>query len=163
MLGEEALHLFPTPTIRNEICADSHLSKRASVLMRYECDLFAADLLTRAFCERAAVDEEGPLEADDLWAAFLGDLTQSSLVDHLGASTAQASFPSLIRLPPPPAGVPPHESEPVQQVVWHRTRACGRSRPVHGLLLEPMPPCERIRAAEHVLGLKGRLHPALLA
>ena len=136
----DSASLLAAASLKNETGA--RLSKRASYLLRSECDAFAAELLGRAFAVRGGA-ADGPLEADDLWAAVLGDRSLSFLVDRLGlwkSACERGSEPLLpdeVRLPPPPAGLPTEgEATGAPPLVWHRVRG-GASVTMHEGLLEP--------------------------
>ena len=138
--------ILPAAVLRNSLCAEQRLSKRAATLLRIECDALATRLLTRAFASCGA--QGGPLVAQDIWEALLTDPSCSWLVDRLGlwtspsADDASSSLPPDVPLPLPPAGLTP-DSDLLPRLVWLRASA-GRAvsgaaalpRPLHDGLVE---------------------------
>lgn len=163
--------ILPAAVLRNSLCAEQRLSKRAATLLRIECDALATRLLTRAFASCGA--QGGPLVAQDIWEALLTDPSCSWLVDRLGlwtspsADDASSSLPRDVPLPLPPAGLTP-DSDLLPRLVWLRANA-GRAfsgaaalpRPLHDGLIEDdeddaARPAKRARGAE-----PSALNPAL--
>lgn len=145
--GGEAGSLLPAAVLRNSLCADAKLSKRAASLLRRECDALAARLLVRAFAERA---RGGPLESADIWEALLGDAANSWLTDRLGLWVSPGvddAAPALIAdvpLPLPPDGLTP-DSHLLPRLLWLRASQAG-GLPMHDSLL-----CDEEDASERDL------------
>jgi hypothetical protein len=117
--------LLPAPVLRDRLCAESRLSKRAALLLRRECDAFAAQLLKRAFDNRAAIG--GPLNSLDLWEVLLADGSHGWLVDRLdlwtspfpGGGDSSLQVPAEVALPLPPEGLTP-DSDLLPRLLWRR-------------------------------------------
>ena len=135
----ESASLFAAAQLKGQYPS---LSKRAAVYLRAECDVFAADLLSRALRERGGAPDSSPLDADDVWAALLNDRKHAFVVDHLRLWQSEApTLPPGVRLPQPPAGLPPPEpgAESLPRLVWKRVRGAAGLQAMHEALLEPAP------------------------
>ena len=116
---DEKSSLLPAALLRDKLCANHRLSKRAAKLLRRECDTLAAKLLVRA-----AVSTSGPLDAQDVWEALLENESYTWLVDQLGLWTSnldstEPSLPTDVPLPVPPPGLAP-DSDLLPHLLWRR-------------------------------------------
>ena len=161
--------ILPAALLRNTLCVEQRLSKRAAALLRRECDGLAARLLARAFADRTA--RGGPLEARDIWEALLTDPSCAWLAPRLGLwSSLGASDPPAmpvdVPLPLPPPGLTP-DSDLLPRILWLRApipMAGAGAMPLHEGLLEPRdsddgPAAKRPRAEPPAVPT---LHPTLL-
>ena len=151
--GDDATSLLPATLLRNTICADARLSKKASALLRKECDAMAAVLVTSASLARGELG--GPIEPHDLWEALLANGRYAWLVERLGLWRSPgidggSQIPPDVPLPLPPDGLTP-DGRLLPHLVWRRSHdvvlpatssaAPGErsALPMHEALLEPAP------------------------
>ena len=130
--------ILPAALLRNKLCSDAKLSKRAALLLRRECNSIAAALLL------PRADNQRTLEASDLWETLLSDSSHNWLVDRLGLwhSPGMADAPRIpadVPLPLPPSELDADGSLP--RLIWRQAPSATLTEPavttpMHASLLE---------------------------
>ena len=116
--ASETNSLLPASMLRDKLCSDSNLSKRAAVLLRKECDSLGASLIEHAV--RSRVQRGGPLEGADIWDAILNDPSLGWLFERcIAAGMEQRQPDAAAPIPMPPQLQPPlAEGSTVMRDSW---------------------------------------------